>query len=206
MKRNSKENKLSAPKFTLTNWIVILGSIIIFASWIVEKQLQSKWKEEKERLNRSQLVIDVTENRRANYEIALINEVQKDEKDELIIATCQQRLIRTYLDLLTWSKGRVSNDIDEYNRLIDSKREIDEQTRIAILKNDYTLISNYFELVFHVFNKTYMVLDNDFLTQVSIVNENEKWWTNIFMLLYIVGSILLGVSYVMGQLSNKGKG
>jgi len=47
---------------------------MIFSSWLVENQAQSKWIEEKDNLKRSQLGIDIEEVHRSIYELAYVHE------------------------------------------------------------------------------------------------------------------------------------
>jgi hypothetical protein len=194
------QRKFWLSKLKLNSWITVIGGIIIFTSWIVEKKFQSKWTDEKDNLKRSQLVIDITENQRSIYEVAYLNECQRQQKDTLLLASYQQRLARVYMDLLSWSKGRVSDDAKKYNEIISSKRQIDEQNRNCLKESDYKTINRNFNKVAAVFGEVYMKLDNDFSDKVDIVNDNEKFWTLVFTTLYILGSMLLGISYVAEQL------
>lgn len=194
------QRKFWFSKLKLNSWLTIIGGIIIFTSWIIENKFQSKWAHEKENLKRSQLVIDITENQRSIYEVAYMNECQRQQKDTLLLASYQQRLARVYMDLLSWSKGRVSDDATKYYEIINSKRQIDEQNRKCLKEGDYKTISSNFNIVAAVFGEVYMKLDNDFSDKMDIVNENEEYWTLVFTTLYILGSILLGISYVVEQL------
>jgi len=203
MNRISKENKFSTRKFTLKNWLTIFGSVIIFASWIAEKKFKSEWKNEIERLNLSQLIIEIAENRKHVYEIAYLNETQSERKDTSLIAFYEQKLIRTFLDLFTWSKGRISNDSEEKNQLINEKRKIVDVTRDSLIAGNYKVVNQYFIKVFEVMINDYSQLDNQFFIEYDRVKRNERIWTNIFISFYILGSVLLGTSYIVGLLNRK---
>jgi|GEM_PF-6149314 len=201
MKQKVKEIKL-IKKFTVENWLIILGSSIMFFSWIAEKNFHSQWQSEKERLKNSQFLIEIRENSKANYEIALISEIQKEKSDEFLIANYQCRLSRIYMDLLSWSDGRVSTDIDKYNQLLESKYKVDEQNRESLLNGNYQIINNNFNNIVNVHKEVFASLDNEFINKVNEANDNLRVWTNRFIILYILGSICLGASYII-RLHNK---
>jgi len=184
-------------KLRLTHWLTIIGGLTLFSSWFVERNFQNNWTDQKENLKRSQLVIDITEVNRSTYELAYYAEVQKPKIDTPIVAFIQQRLARVYLDLLTWSKGRVTDDAKGYNVLINAKRQIDEDNRKYLSTHEYVKISKSFNNISQVFGKTYMSLDNEYSDKVDLVNENEKYWSDRFSFLYILGSVILGIAFIV---------
>ena len=204
MKQKVKETKFIR-KITVRNWFFIFGSSIIFFSWIAEKHFHSQWQSEKERLKTSQFLIEIKQNSKANYEIALNSEIHKEKSDEFLIAYYQCQLSRIYMDLLSWSKGRVSNDIDKYNQLLESKYEVDEHNRKSLLNGNYKTISNNFNNIVNVHKEVFTSLDNEFINKVNEANDNIQIWTNRFIILYILGSICIGISYITGLINKSNK-
>ncbi len=202
-KKEQRNQKICFCRLKLYNWLTIWGGIIILTSWIVEKGFQSKWVNEVEKLKRSQLVIDITENQRSTLEVAYLIEIQKQQKDTFLLASLQQRLARVYLDLLTWGIGRVTEDTSQYSLVIQIKRIIDVNNGVCLNKKKYTSINSNFNLVTGVFRNFYMKLDKDFSDRVSLVNSKESLGFNIFASLYILGTILLGISYIIEQCERK---
>lgn len=189
-------------KLKASNYLTIVGGFVIFLSWVVERQLELKWASERERLNRSQLVIDIAENRRALYEVALINEFQKSDPDTVLLTAYKLCLTRSYLDLLVWSHGRVTDNIDEYSALVHSKRTVDEQNRNSWINSNYIKINENYNSVSKTFEQTYEVFDDEFLNKIESVNNKESFWAKVFTSLYVLGSILLGISYLVSIFKN----
>ena len=203
MATNLKGSKFSIRKFTLKNWFIIAGSIIIFVSWIVEKQFLQSRQDEKERIKRSQLVINITENHRAINELGYF-EYQKEKNDSLI-AIYQQRLAIDYLNLIIWSIGRNGNDEDKFNKWIDYREKVVEHISNSLNQEDYITINAQFLAVIQHFKKEYVDLDNEFTDKVEMVNSNVRMGTSIFMILYIMGSAFLGLGYIFGILNESEK-
>ncbi|MET0946320.1 MAG: hypothetical protein ABWY22_12985 [Flavobacterium sp.] len=189
-------------KINNQTWIAILGGTILFLSWIVEKKYESNWSNEKQKLERSQLVIDITEVQRANYEVAYNIETQKDKQDLVLLTFIQIGLCRTYMNLLSWSKGRVSDDTENYKKIINSKREIDSANISNYNSGNYEIVNSNFELVKSVFEKKYLDLDNQFSVKVDEVDSKQNLWNIIFTILYVLGSILVGISFVIEKTSS----
>jgi hypothetical protein len=177
--------------------LAIIGGITLFSSWIVEKKYESEWVNKKQNLERSQLVIDITEVRRSNYEVAYNIEAQKKNQDITTITFIQVGLCRTYMDLLSWSKGRITDDSGKYNKIVQLKKEIDEENINSFKSGNYNQVHLNFDMVKATFEAEYLKLDNNFATKVDEVDSNQKFWNNIFTSLYFLGSILVGISFIL---------
>lgn len=200
---NKKKGKYWKKKLSLVNWLSIIGGLILFSSWIVEKNKQSKWSEEKDSLKRSQLVIDIAENQRVTLETAYFNEIRKSDSDEMLIAFYQKGLTRNYLNLLTWSKGRVSESPKEYSSLMASKKKIIKENLTFFRNGKFEKIKSNFTNVAEYFGTNFMKLDADFSDKYDLVEENENYWNKVFSLLYILGSLLIGLSYLLEHTKEK---
>ena len=62
---------------------------------------------------------------------------------------------------------------------------------------------NNFNIVGSIFSKDYMALDSIYSAKVDIVLAKEKFWNNVFTILYILGSVLLGLAYLAEKTSTK---
>lgn len=203
-KENSDKTKEKwYKKILLTTWLTIFGSVTIFFSWIVEKNFQSEWTNQKESLKRSQIVIDIVENRRTMYEIALSQEELKAKPDSTLIAHYQQRLSRAYMDLLSWNKARVTDDKQKNQKLIQAKHLFDDDNLANFEKGNYKKIKENFNFALAVFGEYYMKLDGNFSKKYDEVLENENFWTNILTYSYIIGSVLLGIGYILEKKSKQ---
>jgi hypothetical protein len=176
--------------------LTVLGGIILFSSWLVEKKFQFKWNEEKEQLKRSQLVIDISESQKTICEFAYISELRKKPADTLLLSFYQQRLSRVYMDMLNWSKVRVSGNTAEYSDLNHSRKLIDSINKASFVNKDYGTINTNFTGVAAAFDKSYLRLDNDFSKKYDQVISTADKWDLVFTILYILGSVLVGLGYV----------
>lgn len=190
-------------KLTLEHWGTIVGSLILFSSWIVDKNYQSEWAATRDKLQRSQLVVDIEEVHRSLYDLAYLHELKKQPVDSFSLAVAALGQTRTKLNLYTWGVGRVTDNADEYQQMIATKRQIIEISEYSLLTSDYKKLFEAHDIVTKVFTKNYMKNDASFSDKIDVVNQEQDKWDKRFFWLYVVGSFVLGVSYIYGRATEK---
>lgn len=189
-----KQRKKKAIK--RSQWFTIAGGLILFLSWVIEKNIQADMAQEKEQLKRSQLVIDITEVQRSTWEVAYAKEINQKPIDTPVLAFIETNLTEVYMNLTNWSEARVKKSSDSLiNGQIELKRAVSEQDRIALSRKDYLLIDHDFRIAAEVFGNKFRSLDNDFIDVYVDLDKRERQWSFIFNIFYVVGSLFLGLSY-----------
>src|SRR5215210_1128320 len=118
--------KRTAPRVTPTDskwyrkipWITVLGASLIFASRIRQNYFKSNWTTERNRLERSQLVLDIEQGRANLWELALSQELNKEKPDEDVLLLTARQVIETEMLLSSWSEGRLAKDADKYGNIL----------------------------------------------------------------------------------------
>ena len=190
-------------KLTFQHWGTIVGSLILFFSWIVEKEYKSNWEEKRDELRRSQLVIDIEEVNRSIYDLEFLHELSKQPIDSFSLANAALGQTRTKLNLYTWGVARVSENSEESSKMMAAKRVIIEISEKSLIAGNYQKIFEAHNFVSDVFAKNYMKNDNSYSDKVDEVNAERDKWSRIFFWLYILGSALLGASYIYGKVTEK---
>ena len=108
------------------------------------------------------------------------SEYRKKPIDTPQIAFIQLRLIREYLDLLTWSEGRVNTNSKNYADLTGNKTGIDSDMLKSFNSGNYRRVNNVFYYIDSIFKSDYMHWDNLFAAEYQSVSRKENWWNNIF--------------------------
>jgi len=193
--------KHEGKQFGWSFWLTIIGGIILFAAWVAQNHYKAKWDGEIQKLQRSQLVIDIEEVNRSVWEQAYLVESQRKPINKFLLAKAELELTRAYLDLYTWSVARVSDNSVNNSKMMEVKHMIDTTARQDLREGNYQHISQAFYFVSGQFGKYYMNLDRSFSAKVDEVSRIQENWQKVFMGSYIVGSIMLGWAFILERLS-----
>ncbi|AYB33737.1 hypothetical protein [Chryseolinea soli] len=210
MKKRSKESVViskAGPKqpVIIRNWYhrpylavicQVLGGLIIFSSWIVERTFQQAWSEEVEKLKGAQVMANILEINRSSFEIAVV----RDRMDSMELAFYKGRLTKIYMDLLTIGHGKATDHVASYDSLLRFKEKLFEPTQPYMTREEYTKVSTNFDLVSRLFNSSYKRLDNSLAGLLEAVHQLEDFWSSIFTTLYVVGSLFIGAGYVFEKI------
>ncbi len=188
---------ISIKKLKYEHWGFIIGSSILFLSWIVDKNYQSSYQETKEGLQRSQLVVDIEEVHRSLYDLAYAQEIRKQPCDSFLLAFAALGQTRTKINLYTWGLGRVNENSKAYDTMVAVKNTIIQISEESMLSRNYKKLFEAHALVSKVFVNNYMQNDKKFTDKYGEVKLALARWNSIFKWLYAIGTILLGVSYVI---------
>jgi len=198
-------------KFAFTDWLKIIGGILLFFSWYADKT-ESDWSSEKDKLMRSQLVIDMLEMERSNYEIALAVELKRNPIDSFQVALSKQRLSRVYLDYLTQSIGRILDRNEKsphydtlYVDMVSYKENFDVTNRENLKKQNYRSIDSAFDKVVDSFGSQFDDLGLAFKKKYWYVDKTETAYKKLFHVLYWLGSVALGYGFIVGKLRGEKK-
>lgn len=178
------------------------GTTALVYSWSYEKQELSRASEEVNRLQRSQLVIDIDQVARDQWIIAFNQELAKSNPNPDVLAMTANGAV---MNLVIWQSHmemRVAKSPIEYQQTIKAREAIVAQAgQLANAKNYSSLAQmlQKFEELSRASNSTSR-LDKEFFAQVDAANAkvaeieaNMRWW-------YIVGTAALLLSNILSNL------
>jgi hypothetical protein len=209
MKKNV-DPKATKRNFTFKNWFTIIGSVIIFSSWMAERQVDLH-KSKVDDLKRSQLVIDITEVNRSNLEIEYNKAIRSNPIDSPQVAFIEINLALTYMNLINYNRMRIAGVDSEKIKLAQNdilqKDFIDSTNRKAFIMRKFAYIDSSFVFVRNKFGQKYIALDRQYPVIYRVEDSSQQFWSNIFSWSYGVGSVFIALAYFSGIIrKNKEEG
>lgn len=182
--------------------LAVAGTAALIFSWSYEKQELARASEEVNRLQRSQLVIDIDEVSRDQWIIAFNQELSKSEPNQDVLALTAYGAVR---NLVTWQSHmemRVSKSSTQYQQTIAARKAIVAQSQQYADAKNYSALAQMlqkFQEISRASNSTSR-LDDEFSAQVDAANAkvaeieaNMRWW-------YISGTAALLLSSILSNL------
>lgn len=185
-------------KLKTKEWLTIIGAIIIFCSWFVQN-IQADASAENEKLKRSQLVIDIQEVEQSLLETNLNQEVRRKPMDTVLLAVAQTKLAYCYMNKLTRSMARTTEDWEAYKKLLAEKNNLNDILNNALKSKDYAKINQGYKYAASKFQDDFRQLDDAFLVKYTKMEDREGQWNWWFRISYIIGSLLLAVSFLIKE-------
>jgi len=181
--------------------LAALGTAALVYSWSYEKQELARASEEVNRLQRSQLVIDIDEVARDQWIIAFNQELTKSEPNQDMLAVAAHSAL---VNLVTWQSHmemRVAQSAADYQNTIAARKAIVAQAQQYADAKNYSALAKVlqsFQEMSRASNSTSR-LDDKFFAQVDAANAkvaaveaNMRWW-------YIVGTAMLLFSTILSN-------
>ncbi len=119
-KSQSRQKNAKAPMkwFRPIPWLTLVGSLLIFASWLTQNWLKVHWEGEKAKLERSQLAVDIEQNRMDEWTNTLWQELHREKPSKEVLGLSAQKIIETSSNLSAWIRGRLMDDPVAYSAII----------------------------------------------------------------------------------------
>ena len=204
MRKNSESRRkhpvTSRKWYRKIPWLTLIGSLLIFASWLTQNWLKVRWENEKARLERSQLAVDIEQTRMDEWTNTLWQELHKEKPSREVLGLSALKIIETSSNLSAWIRGRLMDDPASYADVIQKKKALQSNARVMFEKGDYENVvkaSQYLQLLMKDVDDEAM---EHFGYRVSEVNRSQQSYDSIFLFAYIVGSALLAFEYVRKKL------
>jgi len=199
----SKSDKLRW--FAKIPWLTVIGSALLFISFISQNHYKALWTTETQRLQRSQMVIDIAELRMEKWLITFIQERRKPIPDKEMLGAYAAKLIKCNGNLLAWADARVAQDSTESRAAFEARDRLNLKADELLKNKDYEKIAElaekilYFQTVFDIDKKQ----TSEFFKKINAVNEEENTWDQRFYYAYILGSLMIGAQYIIQKLKAK---
>ncbi len=183
-------------KFKSHQILIIIGGVIIFCSWIVEKNIKQNWTEAKERHLLNTINSNFRQVQRLNAETVYYTAIRKSEIDSGQIAFYQSAIVDIYLGLLQsyyTEKQMKSTDYDKFRK---NQSRIMYDIRKYMNNREYYKVNKLFNEISNIFSKNYDSMNRAHSANLNHITRIEGTWNTIFIWLYSLGSILLGIGYL----------
>ncbi|MDE5421345.1 hypothetical protein L3073_03920 [Ancylomarina sp. DW003] len=180
-------------------WLGIIGSILIFLSWVYQNQLLSTATEERIKLENTQISIDLQEIRMEMWHKAYVEEKTKQNPDTQILLNTSFKTLQSYLNIIAWSSIRTRNDeLDKQKDIKGKYLTLDTLTKwyqsknLKALETDLgTVIKRENELRFED------QFANKYGKKLVEIDLTVKLYTRLFIILFAIGSILIGLDFML---------
>lgn len=175
------------------------GMLLLFVSWISQNYFENKWANEIEHLSRIQIEVIREVSRRDAWLIEYNNQVNKEPQNRPLLAQAAYSLSTSSLNIMTALSAASGKTYDtnivpifkkkkrvlELKELLDSKRYEKLIEKANQINEEYQSSSNSPRKLMEAW------ID-------ALVNKDK--WNYRFLWCYIIGSVLLGISWLIKQL------
>lgn len=164
-------------------------------SWITQNFLENRWQAETEYLYRTQLLISIEEGHLNEWMITLVEEQAAEQPKEQIIRDAAMKASLHNSNILTWARARVL-PTETHSQLLEDKREFqDIVTRLHTEGNTEELmrLTAGLNLLAASENPSLIALYGE---RYDDFRRKEQFANNVFLSLYIAGTMLVGVDFV----------
>ena len=185
-------------------WITTLtavGSTLLLGSFISQNYYKSRWSDERARLARSQLVVDVAEVRMEHWQTLLRSEQSRPAPDQELLKLAALKYIESLGNLEAWAAVKTMQDVRAANLMLGVKNAITKRAQDVYRRGDLReliRLANQLGASVKDLDEKFD-LNERFKTLVDAVNAEEAWWDRMYMSAYIVGSIIVGTAFLLGR-------
>lgn len=202
-----KRLKLNIPKLNLIDlkthqYLTILGGSILFLSWIVERNIKQNWTDAKENHLQSLINSSFRQVQRLTAETTYYDAIKKEEIDSGQVAFSQAAIMDIYLGLLDAYYIKKEENLSDYKNFKANERRIIGENKQLIRNGQYHKINESYNGVEDVFRKNFGPMRKKHQNHLNEIIRSEAKWNNIFILLYVIGSLLLGLGYLKNATDN----
>ena len=180
-------------------WLGNVGGILIFLSWIYQNQLLSNATEERIKLENTQTAIDLQEVRMEMWHKAYVDEKTKQNPDTQILLNTTFKTLQSYLNILAWSSVRIKDNEFDKRNAIEEKYLAQETLTKWYQNKDLKALETDLGTVIKRENETRFQkqLTEEYGKRLVKIDEKEKRYTRLFIFLYVFGSMLIGLEFML---------
>jgi mevalonate kinase len=188
--------------------LAVAGTASLVYSWSYEKEELSRATDEVNRLQRSQLVIDIDEVARDQWIIAFNQELSKSEPNQELLAVTSYGAVNNLLMLQSHMEMRVAKSREQYQQTIAARNALITRAKEFAEAKNYSALAqilNKFQELSRASNSTSRLDDEYFAavdtanSKVAEIESNMRWWymagTAALLLSSLLSSVLLDRSF-----------
>ena len=159
-------------------------------------------KNELDYLNLAQTLISIEEGHLSEWTAIYMVEAEKEKPNPQLLKNSALKAAQHQLNIIAWATARVT-DPATHDQLLKEKKELQEKLIIAYKQKNQSEIINWFSGIVKAANEEGPFLKQASETRYAVaINQNEAW-NKRFLILYILGSGLLGIGVVRNWLKAK---
>ena len=197
--QRASQVKLGGSWYQRFPWIAVLGSILIFVSWVFENKYANEATEERLRLERSQMAIDLQQIRMEQWQILYLQEKSKPDPDQKIVMAAAFKALQSYANLVSWSFARVRDAQSEAARDIQDKNQVQDNLIRRYKAGDVAALEEDLKNVATIESQLGIAkkLSEKFNEKYAKVTARKERITWIFLAAYVLGSVMVGVDFML---------
>ena len=188
------EHRLERKRSIIVLLITCIGVIVIFTSWISQNYFKSRWFNDKLYLEKTQQLIELETLNAQHWEFIFNIEAKETNPNKVRHILSAYNYVKSVTKILAWEEARVSEDGSK-EAPIFVKNMIHAKAKEALLKNDIKGLTKLVIIARETQNKFIKDLDNRFFTKLYEANSKSSLWDKIFLMAYVVGSLLIAVRW-----------
>jgi hypothetical protein len=179
-------------------WLTAIGAVLMFCSWICQNQFAAQFSEERQRLERTQLSIDLAQLRMEQWQVVYMQEKAKSNPDSKILLAASFKALQAHLNAVAWSsaggredEAQAAQDIYSKNVVQGKLAERYKHGELEALEkdlNESAAIENQLDVVGN--------LTEDFVKKFARTRQLENWCTTLFIIMFALGSFVAALDFV----------
>lgn len=180
-------------------WCKFLGAILLIGSWIAQNYLMAERYDEMAYLERAQILISIEEGHFSEWLSVLLLEQKKEDPNSQILKDSALKAAQHQLNIITWAIARVTNP-NTHSKLLEDKDQLLKELEEEYEKNDPIYVIEKLSAITKFSNEKGIPLIKAANEMYADASSQGRKWNNLFLLLYLVGSILVGISVLIDWL------
>jgi hypothetical protein len=190
------QNKQQRFRIRVLNSLIIVGSSIIFFSWLAQNYYQPQWLEEQMRLEKTQFLIQIEEGRADFWLNQLNQEVKREKRDNDLYMSAAINVINSTAKLFSWEKARVGNE-SQQSEAISEREQLIEKAHKALSEKDLFKLQEIFIILRERKSNLQHIHDEKFAEEFYSASSRAMFWRHFFIFSYIFGSALIGFRWYL---------
>lgn len=198
---SSKPNPAPAPRARsrLSGRVfTAIGATLLFSSWLAQNYFESKWAEELQYLEKTQLLIAVEEGRLTQWLVQLNLELQRESPQNDLLAIAATKVVGSTSNLIGWSRARLASGEDQIAPIQQKNDLQDLAENLRATQQTDELVSLAARISSQANAEMGGLLDG-FAAKVAEANERSAIWRQRFLTFYILGAITLATGWLVEQ-------
>ena len=194
--------------------LLVFGSIFLLGSWIAQNFLESKWSSESQRMFNWLNIQEIAWSDAGNWHIAILQYQSHYEeikgRDSLLNLINNRRyagLCRNWLQLY-YGFLNMHYEVSEPDK--DKRTYIQKKILDTLHSLSFELNHTTIPLVVRLFNRKVQQSVNEvrmsgqlIRNRIKYVEDNEEKWNKLFLLSYIIGTLLLALDFIVKAMKEK---
>jgi len=173
--------------------------MLVFLSWVFQNYFATQATEQRLRLERSQLAIDLQQSRMEQWHILYLQEKSKQEPDANTLTAASFKTLQSYLNVAAWSSVRLRENPADENADVQEKYKVHERLVTLYKSGNLEALEDDLRTVIALESQLRIsdIFSDEFRKRYARVEEREKRLTWLFVFTYALGSVMIGADFML---------